>query len=85
MFKSNKYTQKIRSLDGPSLKYISFHLVLHTLTKKWLFFRQGAQNIHQNARKSAPLDKGLHDFLSRCPWLDLLLRDRKMGKNDDFV
>ena len=65
----------------------------------------------QNARKSAPLDKRLYDFLSRCPWrmsfclsllpmslpicrclyatqrlgLDLLRRDRKMGKNDDFV
>jgi hypothetical protein len=38
----------------------------HTLTKKWLFFRQGPPKINQIVLKPVHLDKELPDFLSWC-------------------
>ena len=47
-------------LSGVSLFY------LHTLTRKWLFLRQGLMKINQKSSKTAYLDKERTDFASRC-------------------
>ena len=65
MQKTKRATNQSKDFSH-SFCFMSYPPSWNPLAINWLFFRQGPPKINQIVLKSAPLDKELPDFLSRC-------------------